>query len=179
MAIRTVLTIPDPRLRLKAQPVASVDNEIQELMRDMLETLYAKEGVGLAAIQIGVQKRVIVLDWGREVHPHPLQMANPEILWRSSDLEDFQEGCLSIPEQYGVVKRPRAIKVKYVDEHNKSQELDLEGDLADCVQHEVEHLDGILYTDHLSPIKRKLILSKAQKVIKQQSRTVQRDDKSA
>jgi len=170
MAILKILTVPDSRLRLKAAPVAQVDQEIQELMQSMLETMHAKDGVGLAAIQVGVQKRVIVLDWGREIHPFPLKMANPEILWKSEDLEDFEEGCLSVPGQYGVVKRSRAIKVKYIDEHNQPQELDLDGGLADCVQHEVEHLDGILYTDHLSPIKRKLLLSKAQKAVKQKNR---------
>lgn len=170
MALLNILKVPDPRLRLKAQPVEFVDDTIKTLMKDMLETMYAGDGVGLAAIQVGVQKRVIVIDWGRNVHPYPLQMANPEIFWKSQEMENFEEGCLSVPGQYGVVKRAQSIKVKYLDEHNQSQELEFKGGLADCVQHEVEHLDGILYTDHLSSIKRKLILSKAQKLAKLQNR---------
>src|SRR5262245_6265656 len=105
MTLLSILKVPDPRLRLKAHVVEKVDDTIKDLMKDMLETMHAEDGVGLAAIQVGIQKRVIAVDWGREIHPHPLLMANPEIVWKSDKLEDFEEGCLSVPGQYGTVKR--------------------------------------------------------------------------
>jgi peptide deformylase len=173
MTVLTVLKVPDPRLRLKAQPVERVDEDVHQLMQNMLAMLGPEDAVGLAATQVGIQKRVLVLDFGREVHPHPLQMANPELLWKSDELVEFEEGCLSVPGQYAIVKRPKTIKVAYLDQNNKKQELSAEGLLADGIQHEIDHLNGILYVDHLSQLKRTLTLTKAEKFMKQRSRTPQ------
>lgn len=168
MAILPILTAPDPRLKAKAQPVEAVDAELRQLMHDMLETMYDAPGIGLAAPQVGVLKRIIVVDVdrregedGEEDHPgNPLMMANPEILWVSDDDNVYEEGCLSVPEQFGDVARPASIKVRYLDQDNKPQELEAEGLLATCIQHEIDHLDGILFIDHLSSLKRNMILRK-------------------
>lgn len=166
MTILKVLTAPDPRLKVVAKPIEQVDGEIRQLMDDMLETMYANDGVGLAATQVGVAKRVIVMDinFGQEsLKPHPLKMANPEILWTSEELQTLNEGCLSVPEQRAVVSRPAEVTVRYLDENNVAQELQADGDLACCIQHEIDHLNGMLFIDHLSRLKRELIMKRISK----------------
>lgn len=167
MALREILIIPDPRLKKECDPVEEVNDEIRELLNDMLETMYAAPGIGLAAPQIGVMKRVIVLDVSDDKEkPEPLKMVNPEIIWESEDTSIYQEGCLSIPEQYADVERPIEVGVRYLDENGKEQEIEADGLLSTCIQHEVDHLDGILFTDYLSALKRNMILKKVQKLQK-------------
>ncbi|HSV29976.1 MAG TPA: peptide deformylase [Candidatus Omnitrophota bacterium] len=161
MALRPILTAPDPRLKQKAAAVGAVDDAIRALMDDMLETMYAAPGIGLAAPQIGIGKRVIVVDIGTdETDRQPIRMANPEIVWVSDDDKSYEEGCLSVPEHYAAVVRPAAIKVRYLDHQNEIREMDADGLLATVLQHEMDHLDGILFIDHLSSLKRNMILRK-------------------
>ena len=167
MALRTILTAPDPRLKKKSKPVASVDAEVRQLMDDMLETMYEAPGIGLAAPQIGELRRVIVLDIDREdVKTGPIVMANPEIIEASDEDATYEEGCLSVPEHYADVARPAAVKVRYRDYDNALVELDAEGLLATCLQHEMDHLDGVLFLDHISALKRNIILRKLVKARK-------------
>jgi peptide deformylase len=164
MAKLTIITAPDPRLKIRAQPVDAVDTKVRRLMDDMLETMRAALGIGLAAPQVGVARRVIVLDVAREgEEPQPIRLANPEILWRSEELATNSEGCLSLPEHYADVTRPAEIRLRYLDYQNEVRELDAKGLLATCLQHEIEHLDGILFVDHLSVVKRGMILRKLTK----------------
>ena len=164
MAIRAILTAPDPRLKVKSRPVARVDDEIRRLMDDMLETMYAAPGIGLAAPQIGVPKRVIVMDLAKEGEPpRPFRFANPELVWVSDEDMAAEEGCLSVPEHYAEVMRPRAIRVRYLDYQNEIRELEAEGLLATCIQHEMDHLDGILFIDRLTALRRNIILRKLRK----------------
>ena len=168
MAILPIITAPDPRLKLRAKPVARVDDEIRRLMDDMLETMYLAPGIGLAAPQVGVAKQVLVIDAAREGEkPAPLKIANPEILWRSEELATYNEGCLSVPEHYADVTRPAAIKLRYLDYQNEIRELDCSGVLATCIQHEIDHLNGVLFVDHLSLLKRNIILRKLAKAKRQ------------
>jgi peptide deformylase len=161
MAVLDILTAPDPRLKRKASPVTRVDGEIRRLMDDMLETMYAAPGIGLAAPQVGVSKRVIVLDIARKDEPpHPLRLANPEIVWVSDDDVSYEEGCLSVPDHYAEVLRPRAVRVRFLDANDELREIKADGLLATCLQHEIDHLDGILFIDHLSALKRNMILRK-------------------
>jgi peptide deformylase len=164
MAKLAIITAPDPRLKTKAQAVAAVDDGVRRLMDDMLETMHAALGIGLAAPQIGAARRVIVLDVAREgEEPQPMRFANPEILWRSEALATNNEGCLSVPEHYADVTRPAEIGLRYLDYQNEMRELHAKGLLATCLQHEIEHLDGILFVDHLSLVKRGMILRKLAK----------------
>lgn len=164
MAVREIITAPDPRLKIKAQPVESVDGETRRLMDDMLETMYYAIGVGLAAPQLGVAKRVIVVDVARDGEkPQPLRIANPEILWRSDETTMANEGCLSLPEHYADVERPAAIRLRYLDHENEIREIEAKGLLATCIQHEIDHLDGVLFVDHISALKRGMILRKLAK----------------
>ena len=164
MAKLPILTAPDPRLKKKANPVAGVDESVQRLMDDMLETMYAAPGIGLAAPQVGVLERVLVVDIaGKDEEPQPLRMADPEIVWQSEEQATYNEGCLSLPDQYADVSRPAEAKVRYVDEHNRPQELHATGLLATCVQHEIDHLDGVLFVDRISSLKRNIILRKLAK----------------
>ena len=168
MAIRTILTAPDPRLKKKSKPVDSVDAEVRQLMDDMLETMYDAPGIGLAAPQIGELKRVIVLDIDREdVKTGPLLMANPEIIEASDEDVTYEEGCLSVPEHYSDVVRPAKVTVRYLDRDGETKEMACEGLLATCVQHEIDHLDGILFIDHISALKRNMILRKLLKARKE------------
>ncbi len=167
MAIRPILTVPDPVLKQVSRPVPAVTDETRRLMDDMLETMYAAPGIGLAAPQVGVLKRVIVLDVAREdEEPQPLRMANPELLWLSDEDAVFNEGCLSVPEHYADVARPAACRVRYIDHENEIREIDASGLLATCIQHEMDHLDGILFVDHISALKRNIILRKLVKAKK-------------
>jgi peptide deformylase len=168
MALLPILTAPDPRLKQKAARVENVDASIRRLMDDMLETTYDAPGIGLAAPQIGVLKRVIVVDIGKsEEDRQPLRMANPEIIWASDDDSSYEEGCLSVPEHYADVVRPAAIRVRYIDAENEIRELAADGLLATVLQHEMDHLDGILFIDHLSSLKRNMILRKLLKTKKE------------
>ena len=171
MALRTILTAPDPRLKKKAEAVASVDGEVRQLMDDMLETMYAAPGIGLAAPQVGQAVRVIVLDVARrDDPPQPLRMANPEIVEASDEDATYEEGCLSVPEHYSDVARPARVTVRYLDRDGETKELACEGLLATCVQHEIDHLDGILFIDHISALKRNMILRKLLKARKEKER---------
>ena len=164
MPIRPILTAPDPRLRQISKPVASVDDDLRALMDDMLETMYAAPGIGLAAIQVGVPVRVIVMDLaGEGEKPEPRYFVNPEIIDPSADLATYEEGCLSVPEYYESVDRPAQCAVRYLDYHGKQQLLQAEGLLATCIQHEMDHLEGVLFIDHLSRLKRDRILKKLKK----------------
>jgi len=164
MAKRDILIAPHPTLRKPAQPVERVDDEIRQLTEDMLETMYDAPGVGLAAPQIDVSKRVIVIDCAREDEaPQPYRMINPELLWTSQETEINEEGCLSLPDIFGDVTRPTACSVRYLDERGERQELEAEGLLAVCVQHEIDHIDGVLFVDHLSALKRNMLMRKLAK----------------
>jgi len=173
MALLPILTAPDPRLKVKAKPVAAVDDQVRRLMADMLETMYAAPGIGLAAPQVGVAKRILVVDVTRDGEPHhPMKIANPEILWRSAELLTTNEGCLSLPEHYADVSRPAKIRLRYLDEQNEIREIEVEGLLATCIQHEMDHLEGVLFVDHISALKRGIILRKLAKTKRQQTETV-------
>ncbi|MDX1710723.1 MAG: peptide deformylase [Rhodovibrionaceae bacterium] len=180
MALLPIITAPDPVLKKKAKPVERVDGEIRRLMDDMLETMYAAPGIGLAAPQVGVSKRVLVVDVAREEEePNPLRMGNPELVWVSDDDQSYEEGCLSLPEHYAEVVRPRAIRVRYLDHENEIRELECEGLLATCIQHEIDHLDGILFVDHLSALKRNMILRKLLKAKKEEAKKASREPQPA
>lgn len=170
MALLPIITAPDSRLKLTAKPVKAVDAEVRRLMDDMLETMYEAPGIGLAAPQVGVQRRVLVVDIARDGETRqPLKIANPEILWRSEEMATYSEGCLSLPEHYADVSRPARIKLRYLDYENEIREVEMEGLLATCVQHEMDHLDGVLFVDHISALKRNIILRKLAKLKRQQA----------
>ena len=167
MAIRTILHYPDPRLRQKAQPVTNVTPEIQRLIEDMAETMYAAPGVGLAATQIGEPHRIFIVDIAAEDEPSNLMVfINPEILDPSEDLSVYSEGCLSVPEIYADVERPARIRARWQDLDGTVHEEDMEGLMATCLQHEMDHLEGILFIDHLSRLKRQMALKKLDKLRK-------------
>jgi peptide deformylase len=164
MAKLDIIIAPDPRLKAKAKPVDQVDDRIVKLMDDMLETMYTAPGIGLAAPQVGVLERVLVVDIaGKGEPPQPVRMVNPEIVWQSDGLATYNEGCLSFPDQYADVTRPAEARIRYIDENNQPQELDAKGLLATCVQHEIDHLEGVLFIDHLSSLKRNIVLRKLSK----------------
>ncbi|MBX3457552.1 MAG: peptide deformylase [Candidatus Paracaedibacteraceae bacterium] len=170
--ILTVLKEPDPRLHIKAKPIQAVDDSIRQLMDDMLETMYQEDGIGLAATQVGVDKRVIVIDLNagsEEDEPDVHFMANPEVLWQSEETSTCKEGCLSVPETRADVTRPARVKVRYLDRNNQVHEFDADGLMATCIQHEIDHLDGILFIDHLSKLKQELIRNKLKKLKKFQN----------
>lgn len=167
MAKLDIIIAPDPRLKVNCKRIAKVDGPTRRLMDDMLETMYAAPGIGLAAPQVGVAKRILVLDVAREgAPPEPHCLANPEITWASDDDAVYNEGCLSLPEHYADVARPAAVRVRYLDRDNEVRELEAKGILATCVQHEMDHLDGVLFVDHLSALKRNMILRKLVKAKK-------------
>lgn len=161
MALLTILHFPDPRLRLQAAPVASVDDEIRMLAAEMLETMYDAPGIGLAATQVNVQKRVIVVDVSPE-HDQPMCFINPEILWRDG-LEETEEGCLSVPGVYETVQRAEMIRFRALDLEGRQIDQEVDGLLAVCIQHEIDHLDGKLFVDYLSNLKRTRIRKKLEK----------------
>ena len=172
MALLSIITAPDPRLKIKATPVARVDAKVRRLMDDMLETMYHSIGIGLAAPQVGATQRVLVVDVAREGEPpQPLRIANPEILWHSDETMLSNEGCLSLPEHYADVARPAAIRLRYLDHENEVRVIEAKGLLATCLQHEIDHLDGVLFVDHISALKRGMILRKLAK--SKRSRTLQ------
>ena len=164
MAKRPILILPDPRLRAVADPIPEIDETIKQLARDMLETMYDAPGIGLAAPQIGEMKRIVVMDLAKEDEPkNPIVMINPEILKFSDETVTTEEGCLSIPELYYDVERPAEVTVRYTDLDGKVQEVEAKERFAICVQHELDHLDGVLYIDYLSRLKRDRVLKKFQK----------------
>ena len=176
MTIQKILTEPNKILREKSLRVENVDKDIQRLMDDMLETLYAAPGIGLAAIQVGVAKRVIVMDISRdrdkdkdkdkEPKKNPMYFVNPEIIWKSEDKFTYEEGCLSVPNQFAEIDRPKQCHVKYLDYNGYPQELKADGLLATCIQHEIDHLEGILFIDYLSKLKKEMIIKKLSKQTK-------------
>jgi len=167
MALLPIIVAPDPRLKKVCAPVERVDETVRRLMDDMLETMYQAPGIGLAAPQVGILKRVIVVDVAREGEPpQPYCLANPVIEWVSDDDRSHEEGCLSLPEHYADVVRPAEVRVAYLDRDDRTRSLEADGLLATCVQHEIDHLDGILFVDHLSALKRNMILRKLLKAKK-------------
>lgn len=169
MAILPILEAPDPRLRTKSLPVETVDDDLRALISDMFETMYDAPGIGLAAIQVGVPKRVLVIDLQEEQDAdekpirNPRVFINPELFDPSDDLSVYNEGCLSVPDQYAEVERPAVIHARWLDEKGVKHEERLEGLLATCLQHEMDHLEGVLFIDHLSRLKREMLLKKLEK----------------
>jgi len=176
MAIREIVEVPDPRLRQISSPVEEVTDEIRELVSDMFETMYAAPGIGLAAIQVGVSKRVLVIDLQEpeeedgEPVKDPHVFINPEIVTHSDQEVPYTEGCLSVPDQFAEVDRPDRIRARWLDLDGKQHEEDIEGLLAVCLQHEMDHLNGVLFIDHLSRLKRDMILKKLAKLRKEQDK---------
>jgi peptide deformylase len=164
MALLEIIETPDPRLKVKSTPVDGVTDDLRRLMDDMLETMYDAPGIGLAAIQVGVPKRVLVIDLQVEGAKEPHYFVNPVITWKSEQLNTYNEGCLSVPEQYAEVVRPERIRVSYLDYHGAAHEVELDGLMATCLQHEMDHLEGILFIDHLSKLKRDMLLRKLGKL---------------
>jgi peptide deformylase len=167
MAIRPILTAPDPRLKAISTNVETVDSAIRALIDDMTDSMYAADGIGLAAVQIGVAKRILVIDLDqKEGKKNPIAYINPKILWASEEMVVFEEGCLSVPEIWDDVERPSRIKCEYLDRDGKKQILEAEGLLATCLQHEMDHLNGVLFIDHLSRLKRSMVIKKLTKAKK-------------
>jgi peptide deformylase len=168
MALREILTLPDKRLRLAAEPVKAIDAGVRTLVEDMFETMYTAPGIGLAAVQIGVLKRVVTIDIAKkEDDPkEPRVFINPRLLWASEETATAEEGCLSIPEFYEDVTRPAAVRVAYLDLDGKEQMLEADGLLATCLQHEIDHLNGVLFIDHISRLKRERVTKKFAKAAK-------------
>jgi len=169
MAILPLVIAPDPRLKTKSAPVEKIDADIKQLAADMFDTMYAERGIGLAAVQVGVLKRVLVADvtWREEEGPgDQLVLINPEIVSGSEDERVYKEGCLSFPDQFAEVMRPDSVRVRYLDLEGKPQEKDFDGLLGTCIQHEIDHLNGVVFVDHISNVKRDMILRKLTKLKK-------------
>lgn len=172
MTILPLVLYPDPMLKQVSKPVERVDDDLRKFMDDMLETMYHEGGIGLAAVQVGVLKRILIMDVGRgskrydnedESKSKPMFIINPEIVWESEEENCYDEGCLSFPEQYSEVTRPKRVHVKYLDYNGKERLMEADGLLATCVQHEIDHLNGITFVDHISPVKRDIIQRKLKK----------------
>ena len=184
MALKEILTEPNKLLRAKSLAVEKVDEDLQKLMNDMLETMYAAPGIGLAAIQVGVPKRVIVLDIGwrnklesandekQVVRKNPMCFVNPEIIVKSPNNSTYEEGCLSVPGQFAGIERPDKCRIKYLDYYGQPKELMAKDMLATCIQHEMDHLEGILFIDHLSKLKKSMIVKKLEKRKEQLDRII-------
>ena len=171
--LRKILIEPDPILRKKCEPLEKVDKEIQKLMDDMLETMYAAPGIGLAAIQVGILKRLVVIDISKaEEKKNPIFLINPQIIHKSKKTSVYEEGCLSLPGQFAEIERPAECTLKYVDYNGREKELKAEGLLATCVQHEVDHLNGTLFIDYLSKLKKDMIIKKLVKQQKEIERVI-------
>ena len=171
MALRHIITLPDPKLRLVSKPIARIDAGLKKLMDDMIETMHDAPGIGLAAIQIAEPIRLLVVDIakrqkGQEEEPNPQVFVNPQIVWTSEERSTYEEGCLSIPEYYAEVERPASIRARYLDREGKPGEVLAEGLLATVLQHEIDHLDGVLFIDHISKLKRDRVIKKFQKAAK-------------
>jgi peptide deformylase len=182
MAEKPIVILPDPKLRLVSEPIPAITREIRALADDMLDSMYAARGIGLAAIQIGVPKRLVVIDLGKgppldseevdkeaEREPDPQVLVNPEIVWRSEELNVYEEGCLSIPDYLEEVERPARIRVTYQTLDGEKREVEADGLLATCIQHEIDHLDGKLFIDHISRLKRERVIKKFSKAAKRES----------
>lgn len=171
MALLPIIVAPDPRLKIVAEPVAAVDDALRQRLDDMLETMYDAPGIGLAAPQVGDARRMLVVDTAdKDEEPRPLKMVNPEIVRASEQTKSFDEGCLSLPDQYAGVVRPAEITVRYLDETGAERELTADGLLAVAIQHEIDHLDGVLFVDHVSSLRRNLILRKLTKIKRQKEK---------
>lgn len=169
MAILPIVTVPDPLLKKISAPVETVDDELRRLMDDMLETMYAAPGIGLAAIQVGRPLRLLVMDLAEEDSPaSPQYFINPEIIWVSGEMATYNEGCLSVPEQYADIERPAECRVSYLDYHGAAQNIHATGLLATCIQHEMDHLEGIVFIDYLSALKRSMYVRKVKKLVKEE-----------
>ena len=167
MPVREILILPDKRLRLVSKPVAKIDAATRKLVEDMFETMYDAPGIGLAAIQVGEPRRVVTMDLAKKDEPkEPQVFINPELVSKSDDKNTHEEGCLSIPEYYEDVERPAAVKLRYLDLDGKQHEIDADGLLATCIQHEIDHLDGVLFIDHISKLKRDRVIKKFTKAAK-------------
>jgi peptide deformylase len=171
MALLPIITAPDPRLKQKCAAVDRVDEAVRKLMDDMLETMHEAPGIGLAAPQVGVFKRIIVVDVSKDKEaPQPYRLVNPEVVWAADEEAVYEEGCLSLPEQYADVARPAEVRVRYRDETDEVRELHASGLLATCIQHEIDHLEGILFVDHISQLKRSMILRRLAKAKRTQAK---------
>ncbi|MFY9294605.1 MAG: peptide deformylase [Methylorubrum rhodinum] len=167
MTVRPLVILPDAQLRLVSEPVTEITDEIRELAADMVETMYDAPGVGLAAVQIGVMKRVVTIDASKDENAkHPTVYLNPEIVWSSEEKRVYEEGCLSIPDFYGEVERPDRVRVRYMNLDGQTVEQEADGLLATCLQHEIDHLNGVLFIDHLSKLKRDRVMKKFAKAAK-------------
>jgi peptide deformylase len=167
MAIRDIIILPDKRLRLKSEPIKRIDAGIRKLVEEMLETMYDAPGIGLAAIQVGVAKRVVTMDLSKKDDERaPQVFINPEVTWASDEKSTYEEGCLSIPEYYEEVERPTRVKVKYLDLDGKEHEIEADGLFATCLQHEIDHTNGVLFIDHISKLKRDRVTKKFAKAAK-------------
>ena len=167
MAVLPLVIAPDPRLKICSEEVDTVDGEVRKLVDNMFDTMYSTGGIGLAAVQVGVHKRVIVIDVEQEeegVKGNPLVIINPEIVENSVELNEYQEGCLSFPDQYAKVTRPKTVKIKFLDYDGNEQIIDADGLLATCIQHEIDHINGVVFVDHIPRIKKDMIIRKLQKV---------------
>ena len=170
MALRDIIILPDKRLRLVSEPVKTVDAELRVLIDDMFETMYEAPGVGLAAIQVGVPKRVITADTAKKDEPkQPQVYINPEVVWSSEQKNTYEEGCLSIPEYYEEVERPAQVKVRFTDLEGRSHEVEANGLLATVLQHEIDHINGVLFIDHISKLKRDRVIKKFAKAAKREA----------
>jgi peptide deformylase len=170
MALREIIRLPDPRLRLVSKPVDKISDEVKTLVADMFDTMYEAPGIGLAAIQVGVPQRVVTLDLARKDEPRqPQVIINPEILWSAEERSIYEEGCLSIPEFYEEVERPAQVKVRYTDLDGNPHEVEANGLLATCLQHEIDHLNGVLFIDHISRLKRERVIKKFAKAAKREA----------
>ncbi|HWP16619.1 MAG TPA: peptide deformylase [Xanthobacteraceae bacterium] len=170
MALRDIIILPDKRLRQKSEPVKAVNAEVRALVDDMFETMYKAPGVGLAAIQIGVAQRIVTVDTAKKDEPkQPQVFINPEIVWTSEEKNTYEEGCLSIPEYYEEVERPSEVKVRFMDLQGKAQEVAAEGLLATVLQHEIDHINGVLFIDHISKLKRDRVIKKFAKAAKREA----------
>jgi len=172
MTVRPILIHPDPRLKKVADPIADVNSDIRKQAGDMLETMYDAPGIGLAAPQVGILNRLIVMDAQRdpEAKPNPMVLINPEVIWESEERNVYEEGCLSIPDQYAEVERPKLVRVRWLDVDGKTVEEEFDELWATCVQHEIDHLNGKLFIDYLKPLKRQMITRKMQKLKRERAR---------
>jgi len=174
MAVREILKLPDKRLRLVSQPVKKIDADIRALVDDMFETMYAAPGIGLAGIQVGIDKRVVVMDLSKKEETHkPQVFINPEVTWASEEKSSHEEGCLSIPEYYEEVERPKEVKLRFLDLDGKAHEISANGLFATCIQHEIDHTNGVLFIDHISKLKRDRVIKKFTKAAKAAKKKVE------
>ncbi|MDA4846282.1 peptide deformylase [Hoeflea poritis] len=172
MTIKSLVLLPDPVLRAKSEPIEDVGEDVQTLADDMLETMYDAPGIGLAAIQVGIPRRLLVVDCSKEdEEKNPIVVINPEIVASSDERSTYEEGCLSIPDYYAEVERPAQVTVEYVDREGKKQRIEADGLLATCLQHEIDHLNGVLFIDHISKLKRDMVIKKFTKLAKSRGGT--------